>query len=62
MSRKAKCQVVYGEQVQGVILVAAFAWSGALQKVSKCPTGQAHHFQWKVGCQSLQVRNGYYQG
>ncbi len=39
MSSKEKCQVVYGEEVQGVILVAAFAWCGALKKISKCPTG-----------------------
>ena len=62
MSHKAKCQVVYGEEVQGALLVAGFARSGALQKVSKCQSGQAHHFQWKVGSQCLQVRNGYYQG
>ena len=62
MAGKAKCQVVYGEEVQGVILVAAFAWSGALQKISRSPTGLSHHFQWKVGGQSLHVRNGYFQG
>ena len=62
MAIKAKGQVVFGEDVQGTILVAAFAWNGTLQKISKCPTGQAHHFQWRIGCQSLRVRNGYFQG
>ncbi len=62
MARKTKCQVVFGEEVQDTILVAAFAWSGALRKISKCPTGQAHHFQWKMGSQGLRIRNGYYQG
>ena len=23
---------------------------------------QAHHFQWRMGGQSLRIRNGYYQG
>ncbi len=62
MAGKAKCQVVYGEEVQGVILVAAFAWTGALQKISRSPTGLSHHFQWKAGGQSLHVRNGCFQG
>ena len=61
MASKAKVQVVFGEEVQGTILVAAFAWSGSLQKISKCPTGQAHHFLWRMGGQSLHVRNGYFQ-
>ena len=62
MARKAGCQVVYGEELEGMVLVAAFAWTGALQKISRSPTGLSHHFQWKVGGQSLHVRNGYFQG
>ncbi len=61
-ARKARCQVAYGEEVDDEILVAAFAWIWGLQKLSKRPIGQAHHFRWKVGSQSLCVRNGYHQG
>ena len=53
---------MYGEELEGIVLVAAFAWEGTLTKVSKCPTGQSHHFQWAMGGQSVQVRNGYFQG
>ena len=62
MARKAGCQVVYGEELEGMVLVAAFAWTGALQKISRSPTGLSHHFQRKIGGQSLHVRNGYFQG
>ena len=62
MASKAGCQVVYGEELEGMVLVAAFAWTGALQKISRSPTGLSHHCQWKIGGQSLHVRNGYFQG
>jgi hypothetical protein len=62
LARRANCQLVYGEELEDTVLVAAFAWTGALQKISRCPTGQSHHFQWKMGGQSIQVRNGYFQG
>ena len=62
MARKAGCQVVYGEELEGMVLVAAFAWTGALQKISRSPAGLSHLFQWKMGGQSLHVRNGYFQG
>ena len=61
MARKAGRQVVYGEEFEGTVLVAAFAWTRALQKISRSPTGLSHHFQWKVGGQSLHVRNGYFR-
>ena len=62
LARQEGCQVVYGEELEGTVLVAAFAWTGALQKISRSPTGLSHHFQWKVGGQSLHVHNGYFQG
>jgi hypothetical protein len=62
LARQEACQVVFGEEVEGGVLVAAFAWAGSLQKISRCPTGQSHHFTWQMGSQKLQVRNGYFQG
>ena len=62
LARAAGCQVVYGEELEGIVLVAVFAWEGSLAKVSKCPSGQSHHVQWTVGGQKVQVRNGYFQG
>ncbi len=58
MASKAICQAVFGEEVQGTILAAAFAWSGALQKISKRPTGQAHHFKWSMGSQPKPAHQG----
>ncbi len=62
MPKQQKCQVVYGAEVEGCILVAAFAWQGVLQRVSNCPSGTAHHFKWQTGGQRLAVRSGYLQG
>ena len=59
---KAKAQVVCGREVDGKVLVAALAWAGELQHVAGCPSGQSHHFKWRLGKRSIDVRNGYYQG
>ena len=56
------CQVVHGLEVDGVVLVTAFAWTGNLHNLSKDPDGTAHHFKWQVGDQHVVVRNGYMQG
>jgi len=61
LAKRANCQVVYGDEVDGMVLVAAFAWVGALTKISKCPTGASHHFRWNVGGQAIHVRNAYFQ-
>ncbi len=62
MARQQNCQVVYGAEVDGCVLVAAFAWQVVLQKIGMCPNGTAHHFKWRMGGQRLTVRNGYMQG
>ena len=62
LAQQQGCQVVYGEEVDGMVLVAAFAWTGTLQKIAKEPDGTSHHFGWKVGGQHVQIRNGYMQG
>ena len=61
-ARVQGCQVVHGLEVGGVVLVAAFAWTGNLHKLSKDPDGTAHHFRWQVGNQHVVIRNGYMQG
>ncbi len=62
MARRQICQVVYGAEVDECVLVAAFAWQGVLQKISKRPSGTAHHFKWQMGGQHLTVRSGFLQG
>ena len=62
LARQEGCQVVYGEELGGGVLVAACAWAGSLQKISRCPTGQSHHFTWQMGSQKQKVRDGYFQG
>ncbi len=60
MARRQKCQVVYGAEADGCVLVAAFTWQGVLRKV--CPSGTAHHFKWQMCGYCLAVRSGYLQG
>ena len=46
LAAEANCQVVYGEALEGEILVAVLARTGTLTKVATCPSGQAHHCRW----------------
>ncbi len=59
---RQKCLVVYDAEVDGVIFVAAFVWSGTLRKFYQCPSGSAHSFKWRMGGQHVQVYSGYAQG
>ena len=62
LAKQQNCQVVSGAEVEGVVLVAAFAWQGVLRKGHKCPSGTAHHFTWQMGGQHLAISNAYMQG
>ncbi len=59
LAMQQPCQVVYRSEVGGTVLVAAFAWKGALQRIEKCPSGTVHHFRWQVVGQYMFVRSGY---
>ena len=37
LARQQNCQVVFGAEVEGVVLVAAFAWQGGLRKGPQMP-------------------------
>ena len=62
LAADAGCQVVYGAEVEGEILVAVMARQGTLSKVAACPSGRAQHCRWQMGGQHMCIRNGYYQG
>ncbi len=62
LARQQNCQVVYAAEVVGIVLEAAFAWQGVLQKGGKCPSGTAHHCKWQMGGQSLAIRSANMQG
>ncbi len=51
-----------GAEVDGAVLVAAFAWAGTLQKVAECPSGTAHTFWLRMGSQRVQMYNGHLRG
>ncbi len=61
LRKLAGCQVVYGAEVEGEILVAVMARQGTLSNVAACPSGRAQHCRWQMGGQHMCIRNGYYQ-
>ncbi len=58
----SNAQVVFGTEVEGKVLFAAFAWRGELQRLGRSPHGCSHHFSWRIGHQCIRIRNACLQG
>ncbi len=61
-AQQSNAHVVFGSEVEGKVLVAAFARKGELQRLGRSPDGCSHRFTWKLGHQCIRVRNAYLQG